>query len=549
MLGATKTIVRDNTPHRKSAKATVGRFWREEDGTLMLFGVLLFMLMLTFGGIAVDVMRYEQRRTALQQTIDRSVLAAASLSQERNPTGVVNDYFSKAGLSPFLRTVTVTEGLNFRNVNATAEAELPTFFMGMLGYSELDVPAESTAEQRINNVEIAMVLDVSGSMGGAKIANLKTAAMEFVDTVKNNDADNRISITLVPYNAQVNLPRQLREKYNATNVHDVTDINCLEIPDSQFSNVTLSRTTPIPMFSYADTSNNTNNNNSYSTSNSDMIENSIFCRRNNDNLVRLMSGDATQLKSWINGLDAAGNTSIVLGMKWALTLIEPGARPMMTQLIADGVADSRFAGRPFDWNDEDALKVIIVMTDGEHVAHTKVNSDYKTGDSPIWKAGDGNYSIQHGSNRPSSAGSNTYCVPHLNQWRSSAYSSGGTSRQTWQEVWAEKRVAWVAWQLYARALGTSNSSRNSWYSSTIREMESTYMSKNAMDEKLSQTCSLAKARNVVVYGIAFEAPTSGQQVIQDCATSESYYFNANGLEIQTAFRAIASNISQLRLTQ
>ena len=75
------------------------------------------------------------------------------------------------------------------------------------------------------------------------------------------------------------------------------------------------------------------------------------------------------------------------------------------------------------------------------------------------------------------------------------------------------------------------------------------MSKNAMDEKLSQTCALAKARNVVVYGIAFEAPTSGQQVIQDCATSESYYFNANGLEIQTAFRAIASNISQLRLTQ
>ena len=106
----------------------VARFARDEDGSLMLFGMCLFMLMLMLGGLAVDLMRYEQRRTALQQTIDRSVLAAASLTQDLDPEDVVNDYFEKAGLQQYLRNVTVTEGLNFRNVSATADAELDPFF-------------------------------------------------------------------------------------------------------------------------------------------------------------------------------------------------------------------------------------------------------------------------------------------------------------------------------------------------------------------------------------------------------------------------------------
>ena len=54
---------------------------------------------------------------------------------------------------------------------------------------------------------------------------------------------------------------------------------------------------------------------------------------------------------------------------------------------------------------------------------------------------------------------------------------------------------------------------------------------------------------VTVYGIAFEAPTGGRTQISQCATSSAHYFNAAGLQIRTAFRAIASNISHLRLTQ
>ena len=80
-------------------------------------------------------------------------------------------------------------------------------------------------------------------------------------------------------------------------------------------------------------------------------------------------------------------------------------------------------------------------------------------------------------------------------------------------------------------------------------MRSQWASVPAMDSTLQQSCTLAKSNGVVVYGIAFEAPTNGQTQILACASSPAHYFNAQGLSITTAFRAIASNISQLRLTQ
>jgi hypothetical protein len=70
-----------------------------------------------------------------------------------------------------------------------------------------------------------------------------------------------------------------------------------------------------------------------------------------------------------------------------------------------------------------------------------------------------------------------------------------------------------------------------------------------MDGQLQAACTAAKDDNVIIYGIAFEAPTNGQAQIRACSTSAAHYFVANGSEISTAFTAIANNISQLRLTQ
>jgi len=277
-----------------------------------------------------------------------------------------------------------------------------------------------------------------------------------------------------------------------------------------------------------------------------MDTNDLHCKTTAANVVRLPSNNVATLKSQINALVAGGNTSITLGMKWGLSLIEPGARDMFDSLIDQGAIAESFRGRPYDWTDDEAMKVIVVMTDGEHVAHDKVNDAYKTGTAPIWRStGDGNYSMYYAAH----SGSSDYWVPHKGSWYSAPWNSGsGVTQLDWREVWQRQRLTWVAYQLYGRGqVGSTN--RSTAYSNAMTQFRSQYESVSTMNANLQKSCTLAKDNGVIVYGIAFEAETNGQTQISKCASSAAHYFDAEGLEIQSAFRTIASNISQLRLTQ
>lgn len=522
------------------------QFRRDEDGSLIIFALVLFLLMAMMGGFAVDMMRYEQTRTALQNTLDRCTLMAASLEQTLDPQLVVKDCVDKAGFGADLESVQVTQALNSRSVVSKGRVDTKPFFMHLIGINKFDALGTSGAEQAITNVEIALVLDVSGSMTGAKIANLKIAAAEFVDNMLANDPNHRISITIVPYNAQVNLGSVLRAKYQAVNLHGVTDVNCLELPSSMFSAPGIPRNVDLPMMAYADHYYGTSQTNAaVSPTSGTALPNyaAAFCTKQAANIVRLPSQNATSLKTQINGLVAGGNTSITLGMKWGLSLLDPSARGMYNELIGAGQMGANLAGRPFNYTDPESMKVVVLMTDGEHVAHNRVTDSYKTGLSPIYKSSGGDYSVYQASH----AG-NKYWVPHLGNWAATPYNGG--VQQNWETVWTNLKVSYVAWQFYARALGSTNSARNTIYTNQMNDMVQTYDSVGGMNASLQQSCGLAKQNNVLVYGIAFEAPSNGQAQILQCATSAAHYFDAqNGAEIQAAFRTIASNLTQLKLTQ
>ena len=548
--------------------AALERFTKDEGGSLIVFALVLFMLMAMMGGVAQDVMKREARQTALMNTLDRATLAAAALSQDLDPESVVRDYVDKSGLGIDLEEIDVVQSVNGRSVAARGVVDSNPLFLHLIGIDRFDAIGASAAEQRITNVEIVLVLDVSGSMSGAKIANLRTAASEFVETVLDGDIDNRVSITIVPYNAQVNLGPVLRPKYNAINQHGVANVNCLELQSSLYGAPGISRTAAIPMAAFADVTNGTNQTTGYvawnNVSYSAMQTSAPFCRNETRNIVRLPSNNVATLQSQINALQAGGNTSITLGMKWGVALLDPTARTMYSELIAANQIPGYFAGRPYDYGDTEAMKVVVLMTDGEHVSHNRINDSYKTGISPIFRsAGDGNYSIRFATGRPAAAGTNQYWVPHLcisanctsgantaEAWRATAWNSGvGVAQLNWQQVWAGPRLSWVAWQLYARALGTNAATRTAQYNSAINTLSSTYAAVNTMNSSLQTSCNQAKSNGVIVYGIAFEAPANGQAQISGCASSPAHYFDAQGLEIQTAFRTIANSISQLRLTQ
>lgn len=553
----------DVCAQRKSHWHGKVHFARAENGTVTMFALCLFVLMAMMGGFAIDLMKYEQTRTTLQNTLDRSTLAAASLTQDLDSEAVVRDYFDAAGMSETLKSVTVTEGINFKQVTADAEADSKPFFMHMLGMDNFDAGGRSGAEQRITNVEIALVLDVSGSMNSnSRLTNLKTAARDFVTTVLASDVEKRISIAIVPFNGQVNLGTTLAAKYPLIDNPNVTNMTCVDLPASAYTSFGVSRTTSMPMTANADTFSATSGASGNSstapsstsvvsptnTSSATPVAGNRWCPPEGGNIVRLPSYSVSQLHGYINGLVAIGATSINAGMKWGMTMVDPAQRTMFSQFVSAGAIPANYNGRPYEFADEDSMKIIVLMTDGDHFSEERVNAAYRTGNSNLWKAADGNYSAFFDRANTTS----DWWVPHLNVWQTAAYTSGTPAavQQSWRQVWASMRVSYVAWHLYGRGLfntGTTAQRQQSYrdWMAAFRSLTPT----GTMDTQLQTACTAAKSNGIIVYGIAFEAPTAGAQQIAACASSSSHYFNATGLQIKTAFRAIASNISQLRLTQ
>jgi Flp pilus assembly protein TadG len=525
--------------------------------TILAFG--LFMAMTMMGGLAIDLMRYEATRTQMQQTLDRSVLAAASLTQQLDPKTVVADYFSKAGLAKYLTSVNVQEGINFRSVKVDAKAATDPIFMHMMGISEFDAAGSSSASERHSNVEISLVLDISGSMkDDGRITAMKAAATDFVQTVLSNDKDKKFTIQIVPFNGKVNLGAALAARYNLKGAHNIPDVNCIDLPPSVYSSTGISTTTEMTLTSNADSDSR------YDRLfdgwwESAPVREQLACAPSKDNIILLPTNDLETLRNHIRKLDPIGGTSINVGMKWGLALLDPGARNMFAQLRIAGIMDAPTKDRPFNYNTEDSLKIVILMTDGENTDEEFIGEGYKFENSPIWLRDSSNqYSAFHESKVSSSAicASRPFWVPHLRAYHSRPWNGTfplfecyveaenypGAKRQTWPEVWSKLRVKWVVQELFAEGLGWRS------YKPLMNKIM-VNVKTPLMNDQLAMTCNLAKANGVVVYGIAFEAPRNGQSLIKNCATSNAHYFEAKGLQIKTAFRTIADNIGQLRLTQ
>ncbi|MBJ2151559.1 TadE/TadG family type IV pilus assembly protein [Paracoccus sp. IB05] len=592
------------------------RFTLEERGSMGAVMVFFFFLMILLGGIAVDVMRFETQRVAVQNTLDRATLAVANMNsalktddvyttREARAQFIVADYFSKAGLPDNLAYVRLDDGMNYRVVEARADVLSHNIFMNLMNIPTLETMNTSVAQQKITDIEIMLVLDVSGSMSSnRKINNLRVAAADFIDQVKASDDENRISIGVIPYNAQVNLGDELRARYNIRDLHGVPDSNCVEIPigndeNNIFQTLAMPTDYEMPLMTVADTENASSNEHIYfnwRTSGQATIENTAakrWCKPDTSTEITLPTKSITKAKAGINALEASGNTSILLGMRWATALLDPSAREVYDSLIMRHVMDEDMDGRPFAYNsasstDEDALKVIVLMTDGEHVAHSRIADGFKTGQATIrfsyrpngakvdstetatiWRSAAGEWSVFFESKVLSNVcGSKPFWVPSTGSWQNHPLGLTNTGCfnpnrivkpddpahiAIWQEVWASVRMDYAVRQFFARPLGANNSTnRENVYKGVRKTLYTTYADAATMNSRLASNCAAARSAGVLVYGIAFQAPKAGKDAIQSCTSTpaSTYYFDVTETaKIKDAFRLIATNLSQLKLTQ
>ncbi len=348
----------------------IAQFAAEEDGVMVVFSMFVILMILMVGGIGVDTMRFEMERTRLQNTLDRAVLAAADLDQTQAPQAVVQDYFAKAGITDVVPTVTPLSGIGYKTVSASATRQMDTQFMRMSGVDTMTIPGGATAEERVPNVEISLVLDVSGSMkDNSRLVNMRAAAKEFIDATIKADTINRVSINIVPYSEHVNAGAKIFDELNVNQVHNYS--HCIEFDDADFANPAISKTKLHQQMQHFQW--NTYSVESGSTQNT---RHDTVCPKNSYESITAMSQNASALKANIDALKPRAGTAIYLGVKWGAYLLDPSFRDINVVLKNSGLSDPVFANRPADYTDSKTLKTIVVMSDGENSSSSRIATNY-----------------------------------------------------------------------------------------------------------------------------------------------------------------------------
>jgi len=544
-------------------------FRRDEEGSLIIFGLFLFILMLMIGGLGVDLMRYEAQRARLQATLDRAVLAAASMSQPLPPKLVVMDYFQKAGLGGLITEddITVEDFSTYRRVAADVSMVVDSTFLNFMGIDHLNAPGYGAAEESASQTEISLVVDVSGSMGNSsssgnsKIYELRSAAKQFVNILQCDPADGtkttdctveagKVSISLIPYSEQVVAGAALLDSFQILNSYNPvtrehTSSHCIHWEEEDFEVTSLDLLDPTLVLQ------RTGHFDPWRSW--DRTPSNWTCKLEDWREILPYGYSHAALRSQIDRLNASGYTSIDLGMKWGALLLDPSLQRSLDNLIADGEVNAAFDDRPFAYSERGISKVVVLMTDGQNTTQHYLHDGNRSGLSPIWhndmgtptRLDDDEFSVYRASTEQ-------YYRESNDAWLDHPYGNGESSQQvcsgrrwwrtcTWQistepgtavqltfpQLWTMKTWDWYDWFSWLDA-GSSHDT-------------------STKDTRLDAICTAAKDQGITIFTVGFETSDRSNGVMANCASSLAHHFDADGTNLTEAFAAIAREISKLRL--
>jgi Flp pilus assembly protein TadG len=212
---------KDISPRR----GLLSRLARDTAGnTLFMVGFSIIPLVGMIGA-GVDVSRGYMVKSRLQAACDAGVLAGRKYATNANFDAAAQSKAQAFFKNNFpLRNGSTTIGafgttdISFTptqnaegEIVGTARARVPMTVMTVFGFNQTDFTVNCDARLDIGNVDVALVLDVTGSMSnslgsGTRISALKESVINFYNILGPGDPDEgRIRYAIVPYSTNVNV--------------------------------------------------------------------------------------------------------------------------------------------------------------------------------------------------------------------------------------------------------------------------------------------------------------------------------------------------------
>jgi Flp pilus assembly protein TadG len=305
-----------------------------------------------------DVYTQTEQRGKLQDALDAAALYAA-----RSPVYTTADV-DAVGDKALIANLQMVHGASLQSSDFTlvgnkvvAQASIKLAAYAPLEFSHSPVTVNSEVTRSGNNLEVALVLDTTGSMAGTRITNLKSAANQLIDLVVSDTQTPFYSkIAIVPYSNSVNpgtytnTVRGAAASGTFTNAVGKANIkftpqgggtqktyavsNCVSerIGSEAFTDAAASQASNPVGWDYPNSGG----------------ENACIAQT-----IQPMTSDKTVLHNKIGTLSAANSTAGHIGLAWGWYMVSPNWASLFPTI-----------SKPAAYGTDHLLKVVILMTDG-----------------------------------------------------------------------------------------------------------------------------------------------------------------------------------------
>lgn len=194
---------------------------RNRRGAVAAMSAIVMIGVIGFAGLAIDLTRIWLANARLKTAIDAASLVAARRIAEpeaqRNAL-VENIYWAnyrQNGTSANYLLATATQPvitqLDNNRIQVSGTTVVPTTLFSIIERRNTTVSDSAVARRQVTGLELALVLDVTGSMASNNnIVALRDAATNLVNRVfdTQNAAEPNVFVSVVPYTAMVNIGSQ-----------------------------------------------------------------------------------------------------------------------------------------------------------------------------------------------------------------------------------------------------------------------------------------------------------------------------------------------------
>ncbi len=528
------------------------RLWANEQGAVApLVGVCIIMLIGAVA-VAVDIGRGQVAQSKLQASLDSAGLAAGSLVGQNLDEDTLKpeaEKYLNANFHGATIDATITDfDLDLSDdetiVTLSAEATLPTTFMRIFGKNQMQVSARSEITREMTGLEVALVLDVTGSMDDPvgngdntkKIAALRTAGVDLVNILfGSNDEVDDLWVGVVPFSQSVNIGTNhgswLSDLANYTNM-----IYCVG-PTSGTPKCPSDSLTIATAYNVSTRTNPITRVNRYM----DAAPSGWYFKDPTTGARHGWGGCV--LERWTNNRDVTDDAPAV--QKWQTYFVPDTSSTPAGQLAPGGYNNNN------------------------------------------WRSNTGNYQVNVGSDISANKGCPQQAITNLTNQKQELLDAinnltnprGNTHipvgavwgwrllSPEWQGLWGGDMDANDLPLDYDEPLsqkamilmtdGTNTMSRETytaygWLDDSHLGTTSTSTAVTKLNDKTTTICNAMKAKGVLIYTIVFgnDSSTTSKNLMKNCASeTDFYFFSPSADALKTAFKAIGDSLSKLRISR